>query len=51
MTGHSKSKEDIKLRTCNLVRALREKGFTVWRYKVEDTLVDSKHGGDAWGLL
>ena len=51
MTGHSKSKADIAHRTTALVLALKKQGFKVWRYKVEDTLVDSKHGGDTWGLL
>lgn len=51
MTGHSKSKFDIESRTRALVLDLKANGFKVWRYKVEDTLVDSKHGGDSWGLL
>lgn len=50
MTGHSKSRSDIEYRTRALVLRLKECGFTVWRYKVEDTLVDSKHGGDQWRL-
>ena len=51
MTGHSKSRKDIEERTRGVVTLLKQFGFKVWRYKVEDTLVDSKHGDDAWGLL
>jgi hypothetical protein len=51
MTGHSKSKRDIINRTAALCRALKQNGFKVWRYKIEDTLVDSKYGIDVWGLL
>lgn len=50
MTGHSKSKADINRRTSDLVLALRAAQFKVWRYKVEDTLLDSRHS-DVWGLL
>lgn len=42
MTGHSKSLSDIMLRTTGLVEALKQQGFKVWRYKVEDTLLDSR---------
>lgn len=42
MTGHSKSKADITHRLQHLVRALQSAGFKVWRYKIEDTLVDSR---------
>lgn len=50
MTGHSKSQSDICQRLIALVRDLRAAGFQVWRYKVEDTLVDSR-SRDEWGLL
>ena len=42
MTGHSKSYEDIKERIHGLVNLLKKQGFKVWRYKIEDTLIDSK---------
>lgn len=50
MTGHSKSKLDINRRTKDLVLALKADGFKVWRYKIEDTLVDSRTK-DEWELL
>lgn len=40
----------IKTRTEKCVIALREKGFVVWRYKIENTLLDSKFK-DELGLL
>lgn len=30
----------------NAVRRLRDLGYTVRRYKIEDTLLDSRHDGD-----
>lgn len=33
--------DHIRIRTEGLVRDLRENGFKVFRYKIEDTLVDS----------
>ncbi len=50
MTGHSKFKSDINQRTKELVKHLKQEGFKVWRYKVEDTLLDSKLK-DIWELL
>lgn len=50
MTGHSKSKADINARTQALVADLLAAGFKVWRYKIEDTLLDSRYG-DVWGVL
>ena len=42
MTGHSKHYDDIQNRIYKLVTTLKSKGFKVWRYKIEDTLMDSK---------
>jgi hypothetical protein len=50
MTGHSKSRKDIIERTKNCVRDLQQAGFKVWRYKIEDTLIDSRNE-DVFGLL
>jgi len=50
MTGHSKSKADINARTMALVGELKDNGFKVWRYKVEDTLLDSR-SEDIWAML
>lgn len=42
MTGHDTILERITERTSSLVTDLRAAGFTVWRYKLEDTLLDSR---------
>lgn len=51
MTGHSKSIDDLAVRTQSLVRALKEAGFQVWRYKIETCVVDSRQQGDIWEVL
>jgi hypothetical protein len=50
MTGHSKGFTDIKSRLIQLVTALQNEGFKVWRYKIEDTIVDSRTQ-DEYNLL
>lgn len=50
MTGHSINYADIHDRTKGLVKALRADGHTVRRYKIEDTVCDSRYG-DTLGLL
>jgi len=50
MTGHSVNREDIMTRTKELVLLLQEAGVKVWRYKVEETLCDSRNE-DVFGLL
>lgn len=50
MTGHSKSRLDIETRTRDAVVWLQQHGIKVWRYKIEDTLLDSK-SEDVFGLL
>lgn len=44
MTARHKSLLAIRNYTSNLVRDLRDHGFVVRRYKIEDTLLDSNHG-------
>lgn len=39
-TGHSKSYDDLLIRTQELVDCLKQHGFEVWRYKLEGMLVD-----------
>lgn len=51
MTGHGKDYADIKSNLINLILTLQLYGFKVWRYKIEDTLLDSRHDGDALMLL
>lgn len=42
MTGHGKRRVDIQYRTRMLVEQLRAAGFRVRRYKIEDTVLDSR---------
>jgi hypothetical protein len=39
-TGWGDEFEELELRTCYMVNTLRDNGFSVWRYKIEQTLVD-----------
>lgn len=43
MTGRSRSYDDLRDRMTALIIALRHADFIVWRYKIEDTIIDSKH--------
>lgn len=42
MTGHSKSDTDLGIRMGKLILALKRESFKVWRYKLEDTVFDSR---------
>lgn len=42
MTGHDKSMSSIKVKMIDLIEDLQKHGFDVWRYKIEDIIVDSK---------
>lgn len=50
MTGHSKFCDDIQIRTKECVLALKASGFKVWRYKIENTVLDSRNA-DVWNLV
>lgn len=41
-TGRSDKLDDLKTRMTNLVSDLKTQGFTVWRYKIENVIFDSK---------
>lgn len=41
-TGHSQNLFEIQDRMVNLVEALQRWGFEVWRYKIEDCVIDSR---------
>jgi len=43
MTGHDTNYRNLACRTIGLVRDLREAGFKVWRYKIENTICDSRN--------
>lgn len=42
MTGHSKDLEDLARRTRELCDRLQKRGYRVRRYKIEDTVLDSR---------
>lgn len=44
MTGHAKEYNDIFNRMSGIIHTLKDAGHEVYRYKIEDTLFDSKHG-------
>ncbi len=39
-TGHDNNQDVLKTRTLTLVTLLKQNGFQVWRYKIEQTLLD-----------
>lgn len=42
MTSHGIELTEIKNRLILLIRALKANGYKVWRYKIEDTVLDSR---------
>lgn len=50
MTSHGKFFEDIEQRMRDVVVELQKEGFKVWRYKIEDVVLDSRYE-DVFGLL
>lgn len=42
MTGHDKEFVPLKHRMLNLIEMLKERGFVVRRYKIEQVLLDSR---------
>lgn len=42
MTGHDKKYETLLHRMTSLVWILNERGFQVWRYKIESVVLDSR---------
>lgn len=42
MTAHSRELEELIERTQSLIIALKAAGYKVWRYKIEDTVLDSR---------
>lgn len=49
-TAHSKSYSDLQQRMVNCIRTVQEAGFAVRRYKIEDTIIDSRND-DILGLI
>lgn len=42
-TARDRSLEKIEIRMLSLLKDLRADGFKIWRYKIEDTIHDSRH--------
>lgn len=51
MTGHGTHLGDVTGRLRSLVRTLQDHSFKVWRYKIEDTILDSKMDKDSLNLF
>lgn len=49
-TGRSADGEELRVRMRKLIKELQSNEFEVWRYKIEDTVLDSKFN-DIEGLL
>lgn len=43
--------DDVRSRMERCIIAIRSKGISVWRYKIEDTLLDSRDDKDPLSLL
>lgn len=41
-TAHSKNYSQLQQRMVDCVRAIQKEGFAIRRYKIEDTIIDSK---------
>lgn len=50
MTAHGQVLEELTERTQSLIMSLKAAGYKVWRYKIEDTVLDSR-AHDTLGLL
>lgn len=50
MTSHSQDFEDIKNRMIDIIFELNTKRFIIWRYKIENVVLDSKYK-DTFNLL
>lgn len=46
LTGHGKDYDDIVNRTRLMAGSLTSNEFKIYRYKIEDTLVDSRYSDD-----
>jgi hypothetical protein len=42
LTGRSSQFEELELRMTKLIMEIKSAGFSVWRYKIEQALIDSK---------
>lgn len=42
VTGHSKSYSTLSTNMVNLIVLLQRQGYKVWRYKIEDVVLDSR---------
>lgn len=50
MTAHDADYTSMKEKLFNIVKNLNSHGYKVWRYKIEEIVVDSKHE-DLYNLL
>ncbi len=50
ITGHDSDYSSMKQRLLDIVNNLQSHGYKVWRYKIEEIVVDSKYD-DSFNLL
>lgn len=50
MTATNVNYENLEARMKECIGDLKDVGFKVWRYKIEDTVIDSRHN-DCLGLI
>lgn len=50
-TGHHNQRWVLENAMVGLIEKLRMANIKVWRYKIEEIVLDSKYGGDSLGLL
>lgn len=43
MSAHTKTMNDAIVAIVNVCKALDDAGFKVWRYKIEDVIIDSRN--------
>lgn len=51
MTGHHVDYAALFRKMCDCIEQLKRAGFRVWRYKIEDIVIDSKYQIDIYDLL
>jgi hypothetical protein len=51
MTAHHEQRYVLQTAMCELIHKLKTAGFKIWRYKIEEILVDSKYLGDTLYLV
>jgi hypothetical protein len=51
LTGHNQDYVNMKTQMEFLIDVIKHHGYTIWRYKIENIILDSKYQGDTLNLL